>query len=427
MSERKFTVIGAGGTFTCGLLVHLARERDRLFRELGETTLRLSLLDIDADRLARTVRLGEKLIAQADLTGRIVLEPLLDEDAAFDGTDLVQLIRPFHVEETRNVAIARQHGIVGGHDGPASIGLARFVLPVLTRVAEKIKARGNPGVRLINYTNPTDILAQAVTLRTGLEVWGWCGAPDGLREHTASLLGVTPEHVTRLRSVGVNHFGYITELEVDGKPALDRLRQWCADQAPTAEPTRFGPWAAWVRDTGWPYLTIGHPAPWNFSISLQDVWLNPEAPPMYAAIDHEITQPYIDTDLLVATLGWQGTTGLAMTHLLGAVWGSGTFEVGWQCRHDDAVPGLPAGAWLERTMRVEAGDVHEVDYRPLPETLEAQLRLLALQHREFGHALASDDHAHLLYAFAINPFTCPMLQARAYVEALWKVPLPVGR
>ena len=419
MQSKKFTVIGAGGVFTCGLLVHLAREAERLSLELDGVRIQFALMDVDSERLARAAGLGRRVLEESGCSDHIAIEAYREEDGAIRDADIVLFIRSFRAQEARNIEIARRHGVAGGHEGPACLGLARFALPEADAMARKILRLGKPGVRMIKFCNPTDILAQAVQMRTGLTCWGWCGAPDNLREAIAGHLDVLPARVTRLRSVGVNHFSYVTELEIDGRPAMEMLRQSCALKAPTLPSGRLRSWMEWVRDTGWPYLTIGHPAPWNEPQHLPELWTNPEAPEMLEAIDRQLACPRIDQDLLVNVFGWEATTGLAMANLIGALWGKGIYEVGWQLRNEGTVPGMPADAWIERTMRVVKGTVVEVDYKSLPEELEAPVRLAAIQCREIGRAIADDDKNRALRALALNPFSCPMQSARPYVEELW--------
>jgi len=419
MKAVRFTVIGAGGIFTCGLVVHLAREAERLRSEMGRTSLRLVLMDVDPDRLDRTAQLGRRAIEEAGLRDRISIEPVMNENRALDGTDLVLFIRSFQNEEARNIEIATKHGVAGGHDGPACLGLARLCFHAAERIARKVLRLGTKGARMIVFCNPTDVLAQATQLKTGLETWGWCGAPDSLREGMADQLGVEPGRVTRLRSVGVNHFSYVTELDVDGKPAIQLLKRRCARGIPKASSEKLRVWMEWVRDTGWPYLTIGHPAPWNEPIVTARLWTNPEAPAMYKAVDAQLAGKKIDLDHLVRVFGWEGTTGLAMTRLVCALFGNGSMELGWQCRHEGAVRGLPADVWLEHTMQVRKGKVREADFRPLPEPLEAQVRLLAIQNREMARAVAEDDSELAVRSLAVNPFSCSHSAAKAYVNELW--------
>jgi alpha-galactosidase/6-phospho-beta-glucosidase family protein len=416
---KTFTIIGAGGIFTCGLLAYFGRDSVRLRSELGSETIRLVLMDIDEKRLDRTQRLGERILEESHLAPHIQLVSQTDLKASLIDTELVLVIRSFRPQMSRNVELAQKYGVPGGDEGPAALGLARLVAPQVESIATTLREVGKPGARLLIFSNPTDLLAAVVTEKTGVESWGWCGAPDSLRENMAQFMQIPIQSITRLRSVGVNHFSYVTEFEVEGRPALEAFRAFCRREAPRQVSERVRLWMEWVRDTGWPYLTVGHPAPWNGPFLPNAMWDNPEAGGMVAAIDRELGHARVDVELLIETFGWEGTTGRAISHLIGALWGKGHYEVAWQGRHAGNIPGLPEGSWLEHTMRVEQGHVFSVDFKPLPDELRAQISLLALQNQAMVRAVITDDLDQGIRALAINPFTCDLPKARAYLREIW--------
>ena len=94
-------------------------------------------------------------------------------------------------------------------------------LPVVLQHAELIE-QTNPGATLINLTNPTGIIVDALSKYSRLQVLGVCDLPGQCIRRVADILRVSPEEL-QVDYVGLNHIGWIQDVKLDGKSRMDRV------------------------------------------------------------------------------------------------------------------------------------------------------------------------------------------------------------
>ena len=209
----KVAVVGAGSTYTPELVEGFARRADRL--PVDE----LALLDIDPERLGIVGGLAERMLRKAGFAGRLVRT--LDRDEALDGASfvIVQLRvggnRARYLDET----IPPRYGCIGQETtGPGGFAKALRTVPVVLELAEETARRGAPGAWLVDFTNPTGLVTQAL-LDAGHRALGLCNVAISLQREIAARLGVGPERV-ELEHAGLNHLSWERAVRIDG---VDRL------------------------------------------------------------------------------------------------------------------------------------------------------------------------------------------------------------
>ncbi|HET9722322.1 MAG TPA: 6-phospho-beta-glucosidase [Actinomycetota bacterium] len=206
-------VVGAGSTYTPELVEGFARRADRFPMDT------LALLDIDPERLEVVGALAERMLRKVGWTGR--LERTTDRDAALDGADfvIVQLRvggqRARYLDET----IPPRFDCIGQETtGPGGFAKALRTVPVVLELAELAERRGAPGMWVVDFTNPTGLVTQAL-LDAGHRALGLCNVAIGFQRRAAVRFGVEPERVD-LEHVGLNHLSWERAVRVDG---VDRL------------------------------------------------------------------------------------------------------------------------------------------------------------------------------------------------------------
>ncbi|MGI5164654.1 glycoside hydrolase family 4 [Spirillospora sp. CA-253888] len=230
----KIAIIGAGSGYLPGVV------RGVLHRAGDLAGAELACHDIDAGHLEVMTRLARNMFAArgADLT--VTSHPELK--AALDGADYVFTtfrpggLRGRHLDES----IPLRHGIVGQETaGPGGFLMALRSVPVLLEVA----AHTPPDAWIVNYTNPTNIVTDAVARRTGARIIGLCDQHVGDTEMWADLLGLPFE---RLEAdwIGLNHATWAERLRLDGReldlPALlDDLEVPGGGATPWRDPSRM--------------------------------------------------------------------------------------------------------------------------------------------------------------------------------------------
>ncbi len=123
--------------------------------------------------------------------------------------------------------------------GAGGLAFGLRTLPVVLRAAQ-LQAEIAPDAWLINFTNPAGLITQALTSVLGQKVIGICDSPIGLVRRACRALGLPAEQV-RYQYAGINHLGWLTALEYQGRDRLPDLLADGALLAGTEEGRLFGP------------------------------------------------------------------------------------------------------------------------------------------------------------------------------------------
>lgn len=206
MSPR-ITVVGAGSAYLPGVARGILHRADDL------AGAEFVFYDVDAERLDVMTRLARGMFAArgADLSVRA--ESSLK--AALDGADFVfTTFRPGGLEARHlDESIPLKYGVVGQETiGPGGFMMACRSVPVLLEIARAAPA----DAWIINYTNPTNIVTDAVLRHSDAKIIGLCDQWVGDTEVWADLLGLPAEDV-EIDWIGTNHGTWAERVRLDGE------------------------------------------------------------------------------------------------------------------------------------------------------------------------------------------------------------------
>lgn len=199
----KIAVLGAAGVRTPLIVAAMARRQP----EIGLTEL--ALMDIDAERLALVQALVSGANGQPQLPFSILWTT--DARAALCGADFV--ITTFRVggiaSRVVDERVPLRYGVLGQETtGPGGFAMAIRTIPVLLDYL-KLMAQECPEAWLINFANPSGLLAEAaVTVGGWKRAVGICDAPVMIAKAAALVLGV-PLSELFLDYFGLNHLGWL--------------------------------------------------------------------------------------------------------------------------------------------------------------------------------------------------------------------------
>jgi 6-phospho-beta-glucosidase len=219
----KIAVVGGGSTYTPELVEGFVNRTDRL--PVDE----LALFDIDPDRLGIVGGLAGRMLAKAGWGDRLTLTT--DLDGALEGADfvLVQLRVGGQRARLSDETLPLQFGCIGQETtGPGGFAKALRTVPVVLDIAEETRRRAAPGAWVIDFTNPTGIVTQAL-LDDGHRALGLCNVAIGLQRLFADFLEVDPARV-QLAHVGLNHLTWERAVTVDGSNVLPTLLERHLDE-----------------------------------------------------------------------------------------------------------------------------------------------------------------------------------------------------
>jgi len=227
MSEPiHLCVVGAGSSYTPELLAGVLEHDDD---ELGVREIRMQ--DIHGERLAVMDALARRMVRHRGR--RIEVRADTDLQAMLDGCRFVVTqirvggMAARHLDES----IPPKYGLLGQETtGPGGMFKALRTIPPMLEIARAVEAAA-PDAFILNYTNPSGIITEAVRRHTGAKLIGLCSGIPGIRARLAELLaGDFPN--LRTYCVGLNHLGFVHRFVDDGRDvtdaAIDRLLEMAA-------------------------------------------------------------------------------------------------------------------------------------------------------------------------------------------------------
>jgi 6-phospho-beta-glucosidase len=226
----KVALIGGGGVRTPAVLYALAR------RWAHVPIAEVALYDIDSRRQEMMALVAARMLEGTDAGFRVIAarEPA----AAIDGASFVLVSirvggQPARAADER---IALDHGCIGQETtGPAGFAYALRSIPVVEQYA-LMMGRLAPRAWLINFTNPSGLVTQALSSRSPVPIVGVCDSPQEIARRIADAAHVGEEEID-WRYSGVNHLGWVTSARVRGQEILPAL---IADDAALDRLTKDG-------------------------------------------------------------------------------------------------------------------------------------------------------------------------------------------
>ncbi len=216
----KIAFIGAGSLgFTSELV------RDILTFPLLEDAV-ISLMDINAERLAFSKKAVEKLIKEGNRPATVTATT--DRAEALKNADVVlTTILAGSTEVWRHdIEIPKKYGVdinVGDTRGPS--GIFRFLrtLPPMLDIVHDME-KYCPNAVLLNYTNPMAMLCAALQRQTFIPVTGLCHSVQGTAMMLAEWIGAPFNEIDYL-CAGINHQAWYLEYKWNGKDAYPLIHK----------------------------------------------------------------------------------------------------------------------------------------------------------------------------------------------------------
>ena len=214
MRKLKAAVIGAGSTYTPELIEGFIDRQDTLdFQEFH-------LVDINKEKLEVVGGLAKRMLASKGFSGKVVLTGNLDE-AITDADYIFAQIRVGGMDaRIRDEKIPLKHGLLGQETtGAGGFMCALRTIPVMLDIAHRIEKLA-PKAWLINFTNPSGIIAEALMNYSNINMVGLCNCFVNMKAGIAKNVGREDFDYEYL---GLNHLSWVTSVTVDGENVLSRL------------------------------------------------------------------------------------------------------------------------------------------------------------------------------------------------------------
>jgi 6-phospho-beta-glucosidase len=212
--KLKICTIGGGSSYTPELIEGFIKRCETL----PVTEIWLSDIKEGETKLKIVGELAKRMIAKAGLS--IDVHLTLDIDSALKDADFVttQIRVGFLAARELDETIPLKHGIIGQEtNGAGGLFKALRTIPVILNIAKKMETLC-PNAFLINFTNPSGMVTEALARYSGLDkqkVIGLCNVPIHMERTVADIYGVEYKRI-RIDFAGLNHMVYGLHVYLDG-------------------------------------------------------------------------------------------------------------------------------------------------------------------------------------------------------------------
>ena len=220
----KAAIIGAGSTYTPELIEGFIERADSLQFE------NIALMDIDPASLDLVGGLAKRQLFEGGFRGEVILTG--DMSKALDGASFVfAQVRPGKMAgRIRDEKIPLKYGLLGQETtGAGGFMQALRTVPVIMKLIEDMKRLSADKAWLINFSNPSGIIAEAVLNLTDANMIGLCNCAINMVKGIADVLET---YDFDYEYVGLNHLSWITSVVKHGEK--ENLVYSIADKADTS-------------------------------------------------------------------------------------------------------------------------------------------------------------------------------------------------
>lgn len=209
--KLKIAIIGAGSTYTPELIEGLINKQKDL------NVSELVLMDIEDRKLGIVGGLSKRMVEYAGLKTKVILTKDLDL-ALTDADFVLAQIRvgkiPARILDEK---IPLKYDLIGQEtNGIGGFFKGMRTIPAIMNIVRRME-KLCPEAWLINFSNPSGMIAEAVLNNSKIKCLGLCNVPINMIDSLKKRLNL-PE--ADIEYVGLNHLSWITRIEYAGKDYL---------------------------------------------------------------------------------------------------------------------------------------------------------------------------------------------------------------
>jgi 6-phospho-beta-glucosidase len=217
MARIKLAYIGGGSTRAPGTMASFIHQGQNFH---GSEVV---LIDLEPERLAIVKQLAEKLAGARGID--LTISATTDRRAGLADCDAVLTsFRPGgFAARYLDESIPLKHGVIGQEtQGPGGFFMALRSIHVMQGIVADMEAVC-PAARLFNYTNPINLVSEAITHHSPIATVSLCEGPIIFSRGMARAADLDPDKVDALM-IGLNHGCWGVRQQYDGQDMLPLIR-----------------------------------------------------------------------------------------------------------------------------------------------------------------------------------------------------------
>ncbi|GAB2711268.1 family 4 glycosyl hydrolase [Arthrobacter bambusae] len=218
MSAIKLVYIGGGSSRGAGTVASILEHGEEF--DGSEIVIQ----DVNPERLKAVETIGNKIAKAKGLD--ITISSTTDRREALTDADAVLAsFRPGDFNaRALDERIPLKHGVIGQEtQGPGGFFMSLRSIHIYEDIIRDLDAVA-PNAIIFNYTNPINIVSQAVTRFTDRTIWSMCEGPIVFPNTVLNAAGLDPKRANIIMA-GVNHNCWSTEHTYDGEDLMPLLDQ----------------------------------------------------------------------------------------------------------------------------------------------------------------------------------------------------------
>ncbi|MDN5304884.1 MAG: 6-phospho-beta-glucosidase [Fusobacteriaceae bacterium] len=218
--ELKISIIGGGSSYTPEIIDGFIKKKDEL------NIKEICLIDIEEgqEKLNIIYNLTKRMIDKNNLNWNI--SKTIDRIKGLENSDFV--VTQFRVGQIdariKDESIPLKYGCIGQETtGAGGFAKALRTVPVILDICKDIEKVAK-NAWLINFTNPSGILTEAVLKYTNVKVIGLCNVPVNMQMGIAKILNCDTNDFI-FQATGLNHLLYGKHIIKDNKDIITEVLQ----------------------------------------------------------------------------------------------------------------------------------------------------------------------------------------------------------
>jgi 6-phospho-beta-glucosidase len=406
----KLTIIGGGSTYTPELVEGIIQNYPDF--PIAE----LCLMDINERRLEILGGLSQRMLDHQGLDIKVTLET--ERQRALEGASFVNCLIRVGGMDARilDERIPFSFGLVGQETtGPGGMMKALRTIPILLDLAHHMEEIC-PRAWLVNYTNPSGIMAEALGKYSQVRYVSLCSGPHHWISEILRLMKVNPDCAS-VDWVGLNHLGFAIHVFVDGIDRTEQAIEAVADE--------------WSVDGEWIRVLGAIPATYLRYFYHPDRVVAEASQPGYQTrgeyvkqIEAQLLEQYADPHLcekpdLLNQRGGGGYSEVAFA-AMSAIHQNLSDRQVIQVLNQGAVDGIPSDASMELSCLVDATGPHPIRIGEMPLMIRGLIQSVKAYESLTVEAAVKGSRPLAMQALMSHPLVPDWDVAKPLMEQLLK-------